>query len=96
MSVHLCQPAEVIWCGFEVEKVWLSGFKKEAERLYFSSPRNGASAAVKAMISQNPQHLAGAEAVKIRTTEKPDSGELKKWNKNRPEGHNSTFIYNKC
>lgn len=36
MSVHLCQPAEVIRCGFEVEKVWLSGFKKEAERPYFS------------------------------------------------------------
>lgn len=36
------------------------------------------SAAVKAMISQNLQHLFGAETVKIKTTEKPDSGKLKK------------------
>lgn len=37
-----------------------------------------ASTAVKAMISQNLQHLPGAETVKIRTTEKPDLDKLEK------------------
>lgn len=58
MIVHLCQPAEVTWCDFEVAKVWLSGFRKEAEDLGFAGLCTVASTAGKVMKRQWPHKPA--------------------------------------